>query len=872
MNAEAVAVLRTTADVPVPLVGVRATGRLNGLMFELEVEQRYENRSDTNIEAVYTFPVPLHAAFLGLGIEIGARRLVARAKRTDQARREYETAIDAGDTAVLLEHADDGLYTVSLGNLLAGETAVIRYRYAELLEVVQGAARLRIPTVIAPRYGDAARRVQPHQVPGVDLAAEYPFGLSIIVEGPLAEVPLTSPTHLVRTAREGTAAIVTLADGARLDRDFVLSAELGAFKGTSVTARDAAGGVPPHVDAGECDPPAVPGWRDESGGVEEPGSFVSLVSWVPALPGPEDTPLALKVLIDCSGSMAGDSIAQARRALAAIVDRLGLSDHRAKHSKAGSSAAASSWKRAIEQLSSMLPGGGGSPGVGCGGRIDPDPPGGCIRAPRATDFIALTRFGSRVDRITNGLQPVTPGLMLRLRDVAQRLQADLGGTELPGALRDVLSQPTNGATDPAVLLITDGEIWAIDQALAAVAASGHRLFVVAVGAAPNEALARRVAEVTGGACEFVTPGEDVERTIVNMARRVREPGFRVSEVRWPITPRWTAPLPSAVFSGDTVHLLAGFDAQPEGVAIVSVSDGRGELVQMQPVAVSSTVAAGDGLARLAAARRLAALSGNEAAALAERYQLASKWTAFVVVDEREAKAAELPRLAQVSQMLAAGWGGSASVEQVHELAAHASVGSCMAEDEICGAYDAHASYRLPPSAGLGRTSAPDDRAGAVYRLKTMANASGRQPEDGRSSEQRAERPDAGMPRSLESGVGGPCERPLQIAETILRHIARGGDAATLLASLPSFGVPPDIIAEILAVAGDRGITPAQAARLFAALLVDRLRSDIATARSLETDSVRRFMSILGERRLRGARSDMARLLSACTADTWCGEI
>ena len=95
--------------------------------------------------------MPLEAAFLGLEIEIGARRLIARAKRTDQARREYETAIDEGNTAVLLEQADEGLYTASLGNLLAGESAVIRYRYAELLDVVQGSARLRIPTVIAPR-------------------------------------------------------------------------------------------------------------------------------------------------------------------------------------------------------------------------------------------------------------------------------------------------------------------------------------------------------------------------------------------------------------------------------------------------------------------------------------------------------------------------------------------------------------------------------------------------------------------------------------------------------------------------------------------------------------------------------------------------
>jgi len=47
-----------------------------------------------------------------------------------------------------------GLYTVSVGNLMAGETAVIRYRYAELLDAHDGYLRINVPTVIAPRYGD----------------------------------------------------------------------------------------------------------------------------------------------------------------------------------------------------------------------------------------------------------------------------------------------------------------------------------------------------------------------------------------------------------------------------------------------------------------------------------------------------------------------------------------------------------------------------------------------------------------------------------------------------------------------------------------------------------------------------------------------
>jgi hypothetical protein len=41
-----------------------------------------------------------------------------------------------------------------------------------------------------------------------------------------------------------------------------------------------------------------------------------------------------------------------------------------------------------------------------------------------------------------------------------------------------------------------------------------------------------------------------------MARRIREPVWTLREVRWPAGLQWTAPLPPALFSGDTVHLLA----------------------------------------------------------------------------------------------------------------------------------------------------------------------------------------------------------------------------------------------------------------------------------------------------------------------------
>ena len=192
--------LLSTAGDAVPLHSVTAQGRLEGLIFELNVEQRYRNDTDKNLEAVFTFPLPLRAVLLGFELDIGERRLKAQAVARKVASERYEKAIDGGNTAALIEHNGSGLYTVSLGNLMAGEGAVIRYRYAELLDAHNGYVRLNVPTVIAPRYGDPADAgLEGPTVPGVKLLSEYPFQIVITLVGLTNAGSVRSPSHSIET-------------------------------------------------------------------------------------------------------------------------------------------------------------------------------------------------------------------------------------------------------------------------------------------------------------------------------------------------------------------------------------------------------------------------------------------------------------------------------------------------------------------------------------------------------------------------------------------------------------------------------------------------------------------------------------------------
>lgn len=119
--------------------------------------------------------------------------------------------------------------------------------------------------------------------------------------------------------------------------------------------------------------------------------------------------------------------------------------------------------------------------------------------------------------------------------------------------------------------------------------------------------------------------------------------------------------------------------------------------------------------------------------------------------------------------------------------------------------------------------------------------------------------------------GTPPRRPMEVAEKIVAQLASGRGIPALPESLATIGVPTDIVAEILTIADSLGLTVEDASHLFAAMLVDRLRSNLADAAAIDRDEFHQFMSVLGERRWRRARQAFAQMLSTCSADVWQGE-
>lgn len=557
----------------------------NNLLCETELIQVYKNLEQIPIEAVYTFPLTSRAVLLGLEVIIDGRKLHGVVVEKSSAEEGYEEAITDGNTAIMLEQVQPGLYTMNAGNILAGEEMQVTVRYAELYTWLGDTLRFHLSTTIAPRYGDPeGAGLQPHQIPEIDVFAENRFQLRMTLAGVLATANVQCPSHQIAVTASQETTVLTLAAGeASMDRDFILNINLPQ------AAQDAA-----LID------------RDSDGGL------VVFASFVPQLPVADVTlPRSIKIVVDCSGSMAGDSIAQARQAISDILGQL-----------------------------------------------------------RPEDYFNIVTFGSSHKACFDRQMKADKTNITKVRRLVRSLEADMGGTEMDQALRAAVQIP-GPAILQDVLLITDGELWENDELIDKMKKSNHRVFTIGVGSSVSENFVRRLAGETGGACELVVPNEQMTEKIVRHFKRIFLPRAEGVAVRWPQSPQRTIPKDiEAVYDGDTLHVFAFYSERPEGPVFLDMTLADGRLVSQsidlekiaQPIQENMSVS---NLARMAMWQALQSENEKDATATALQYQLISRHTNYLVVDKRsdKDKGEGLPKLRKVPQMLAAGWGGTGTLVQ-----------------------------------------------------------------------------------------------------------------------------------------------------------------------------------------------------------------
>ena len=302
--------LSTDDGEQMALQSVSAKGKVQGLLLEMTIRQQYKNTSKKTLETVYTFPMGWGATFMDLSVEMGGKRLSGVVTEKKDAEEQYEKAISKGDAPIMLEKNSDGLYTVNLGSLKPKEEAVIEYTYSQLLRFEEGHVRLTLPTTIAPRYGDSSQGgIKKHHGVETDFLVEYPFSLSLLLSGGMEKAAVECPSHQVQVTTSEKGLEVGLVRSGFLDRDFILN--LSKLENESFFI------VTPDKRMG-------------------PEGCTVLASFCPpALANQKELSADIKILVDCSGSMAGDSIESAKRALHHVLSNL-REDDRFSYSLFGS--------------------------------------------------------------------------------------------------------------------------------------------------------------------------------------------------------------------------------------------------------------------------------------------------------------------------------------------------------------------------------------------------------------------------------------------------------------------------------------------------------------------------------------------------------
>lgn len=606
------ALLTERGNLPLERIDAHAT--ITGLVARTVLTQEFHNPHDVPLEATYIFPLPARAAVTGLRMTAAGRTVEAELRERAEARAAYDDALAAGQRASIAEEERPDVFTLRVGNIVAGERVTVRLTMVGPLPYEDGEATYRLPLVVAPRYipgaplpgssvgdgvvpdtdavPDASRITPPILLPGFP----NPVQLSIRADVDPAGLPLQglrSSLHAIGTEESDRVTSVAIKPGERVDRDFILRLAYGEAEATATSFAVEPDKDVEHDQHAENDEHHERDQHDQHDQHDENNEGTFELTVLPPVQAVAPRPRDVVLVLDRSGSMQGWKMVAARRAAARIVDTLTAADR----------FAVLSFDTFIERPAGLPEG----------------------QLSEATD---RHRFRA-VEHLA--------GLTAR------------GGTEMLAPLREAARLLGGDSERERVLvLVTDGQIGNEDQLLSELATplAGVRIHTVGIDRAVNAGFLGRLAGLGGGRCELVESEERLDDALDRIHRRIGTPlltGLALSADGLTLTDISPARMPDA-FAGVPLVLRGRYRGTPENaVARLRGITASGEEWQVAVPAVRTEGAVAQVWARghlRDLEDRYATTPGDaqelerRIVAVSLRHHVLCRFTALVAVDSR----------------------------------------------------------------------------------------------------------------------------------------------------------------------------------------------------------------------------------------------
>lgn len=485
--------LVSTSGRTLPLERSEITAEGGGGLARTILTQHFKNPHPEALRVSYKLPLPADGAVGGFSFQIGEELVEGEVDRKHAARERFERAILQGQTAAIVEEERSSLFTQEVGNIPPGETVICRIVIDHPLRwLSEGAWEYRFPTVVGARYMGSAAQTPDAKKIAVDVSEERMaarLSLSLAITDQISNPnKLESPSHGVELVSEAEKSRVVFRRGApvRLDRDVVVrwpvaKLEVGIRLGVMRLANDG---------------------KDEGFG---------LLTLVPPSPEARARPVArdLIFLIDTSGSMDGQPLAQATSIASAMVDTL-----------------------------------------------------------HDDDQIELIEFSSAPRPYKSAPVRATES---NKKDVIRWLRSlrASGSTEMESAIKRAIDPLRRGA-QRQVVLITDGYIGFEERIVKYVLDElprSCRVHTVGVGSAVNRTLTQGVARAGGGVEVVLGVDEDAERPAARLLSRTADPQVIELDVRGPgVTQVVPVRLPD-LYAGCPALIPVRLDAQGGEVVV-----------------------------------------------------------------------------------------------------------------------------------------------------------------------------------------------------------------------------------------------------------------------------------------------------------------